>query len=455
MYQWYLYVVYKTLKRDTEISVKNPIILSNYLQQNGVTRMLRFAASPTGDMLISELRVAILNYLLAQQRTEGFIIRIDDTDKASNIEGKDTEIMQILEKFALIHESVFHQSEHLHMHQTLAIKLLEEGKAFVCTCTQSPLTDTPYSGRCYDVDKSEHAKLKESGTPFVIRIKKPATDSVYQDYIQGNINTTANDIDSFIILNTDGTPTPIFASACDDMLSGITMLIREESNLLDTVRQIHIKTQLGFDAEIRYAHIPALNADKEIPTVKSLFEQGFIPDAIINYLLLLANEKVPQEIFTLPETIEWFKLDEMSTSTLTFDLEKLRFINREHLRRMDDKQLSSLFGFADADIGKLAKLYLEEASTTTELEAKINPIFVDKNFEGPWANQMRTMETLVQDAPMFAEYEAFEAYVIKESGLTGKNFFIPLRLLLTGAEHGPELSDIYPLIKSYLLEIAS
>lgn len=89
--------------------------------------MLRFAASPTGDMTIGSLRVAILNYLLAQQRQEAFGIRIDDTEKNALIEGNDTEIMQILEKFALIHDSVFHQSEHLHMHQTLAIKLKKKG----------------------------------------------------------------------------------------------------------------------------------------------------------------------------------------------------------------------------------------------------------------------------------------------------------------------------------------
>ena len=415
--------------------------------------MLRFAASPTGDMLISELRVAILNYLLALQRKESFIIRIDDTEKDSIIEGKDTEIMQVLEKFALVHDSVFHQSEHLHMQQTLAIKLLDEGKAFVCTCAAS--NERPYSGCCYDVDKSEHAKLKESGTPFVVRIKKPKTDIIYHDLIQGDICTSADDVDSFVILGTDGTPTPTFASACDDMLSGITMLIRDEAQRIDTVRQIHIKEQLGFDAKIAYAHLPAIFHDSEALSVKWLFEQGFIPDAIINYLLLLGNTEVPQEIFTLPEAIEWFRLENITNTDTTFDIEKLRDANREHLRRIDDKQLSSLFGFADADIGKLAKLYLEEASTVKELRAVIEPIFAPKNFQGEWADQMRTMETLIQDAPMFHDFSTFESYLLKKSGLQGKDFFRALRLLLTGAEHGPELSEIYPFIKSYILEIAS
>jgi glutamyl-tRNA synthetase len=122
---------------------------------------------------------------------------------------------------------------------------------------------------------------------------------------------------------------------------------------------------------------------------------------------------------------------------------------------MDDRRLSTLFGFADEDIGKLAKLYLEEASTINELETKINTIFAPKNFEGEWSAQMHTMEDIIQNAPMIDDFNAFKAHIMKESGLEGKHFFTPLRLILTGAEHGPELSQIYPLIKPYLLEVAS
>ena len=425
--------------------------------------MLRFATSPTGDMHIGTLRVAILNYLIAQQRKESFIIRIEDTDKERNIEGKDTEIMQILEKFALKHESVFHQSEHLHMHQTLAIRLLEEGKAFVCTCTAEQLEADRYSGKCFDVDKTEHAKLKESGIPFVIRIKKPTEAIIYHDLIKGNSTTTANEVDSFVILRTDGTPTYNFACACDDMISGVDFIISGEDNLSHTAKQIHIKKQLGFDQETIYAHLPILlNTSRlkmlkqdDTSLVKWLFGEGFIPDAIINYLLLLGNSKAPEEIFTLPEAIEWFNIENISKSESIFDIDKLRFINAEHLKRMDDRQLSTLFGFADADIGKLAKLYLEEASTIKELIAKIKPIFAAKDFEGEWGDQMRKMEMLVQNAPMINDFDAFKSYMMKESGLKGENFLTPLRLLLTGAQYGPELSDIYPLIKPYLLEVAS
>jgi len=416
--------------------------------------MLRFAASPTGDMHIGDLRVAILNYLVAQQRQEPFAIRIDDTQKALNIKGKDTEIMQVLEKFALIHESVFHQSEHLHMHQTLAVKLLESDKAFVCTCTENANLDSPYSGCCENKDKAEHAKLKESGTAFVLRMKKPTKSLVIQDVVQGEQTVTAEEIDSFIILDAEGNPTPSFASACDDMISGITSLILQNNHFLDTARQIHIKEQLGFDAQMQYAHVASVSNCEDACLVQWLFEQGFIPDAIINYLLLLGNADAPKEIFTLPDAIAWFKLEHISKSSAKFDLEKLRYINREHLKRIDDKQLSSLFGFADAEVGQLIKLYLEEASTINELAVKIRPIFAPKVFEGQYAEEMKVMQKVIIDAPMIHDFEAFHSYVMDKSGLN-TNSDTALRCLLTGATQGPALSDIYPLIKSYLLEVAS
>lgn len=417
--------------------------------------MLRFAPSPTGDMRIDELRMAILNYLIAQQKKESFIVRIDDTDKEKVIEGKDTEIMQILEKFALLHDSVSHQSEKLHIYQTLAIRLLEKNKAFICTCGDEQLKNEHYSGKCFDADKEKLAKLKESGTPFVIRIKKPDTPIIYHDMMRGKIEIAPDAIDSFVILNAEGTPTHDFACACADMLLGVTMIIRSEEHITDTPKQKHIKMQLGYEDETLYAHLPAILSDENTLSVKWMFEQGFIPDAIINYLLLLGYTSAPSEIFTLPEAIEWFNIENISKSAPKFDMDKLRFINTEHLKMMDDKQLSTLFGFADAAIGKLAKLYLEEASTLKELEAKIHPIFAPKDFEGEWGAQMRTMEEIIQNAPMIDTFDDFKRYMMAQSGFSGKNFFKPLKLLLTGAEHGPELSTIYPLIKPYLLEIAS
>ncbi len=429
--------------------------------------MLRFAPSPTGDMHIGNLRVAILNYLVAQQQNSPFLVRIEDMDKKHNIESKDTEIMMLLEKFALIHDSVFHQSEHLNLHQTLALRLLKADKAFVCKCTEEELkadqenakankTDYRYSGRCEKLTQKDYEELKASKTPFVIRLKKPEKEIITHDVIKGDITTTPNEVDSFIILRTDGTPAYNFACACDDMLSNIDFIICEEEHLSNTPKQIHTKNMLGYENETKYAHLPTiLNIEGKASSVRWLFEEGFIPDAILNYLLLLGYSKAPKEIFTLPEAIKWFDLKSISKSAVKFDIDKLRFINREHIRMMDNRQLSTLFGFADEEIGKLAKLYLEECSTTNELETKIHTIFREKDFDIECGEEMKIIADLIADAPAFDEFDKFKEYLIQESGLQEQNFFKPLRYLLTNTESGPKLSEIYPLIKSYILKVAS
>ena len=423
--------------------------------------MLRFAPSPTGDMHIANLRVAILNYLVAQQKDEPFLVRIEDTNTQRNIEGKDTEIMMLLEKFALKHNSVFHQSEHLNLYQTLALRLLKEKKAFVCKCSDEKLEENNeqyrYSGRCQELAPEEYTALKNSGETFVIRVKKPDADIKVNDLIKGSTTATADEIDSFVILKTDGLPSYDFACACDDMLSNISFIIRGEEYLKNTPKQIHIKNLLGYENDTLHAHLPTIlnTNNSEASSVKWLFEQGYVPDAILNYLLLVGNTKLPKEVFTLPEAIEWFNLEEISTTAVEFDLEKLRFINREHLKMMDDKQLSTLFGFADTDIGKLAKLYLEECSTISELEAKIRPIFKAKDFTGEWGEEMSMLSRIIFDAPFFQTFDQLEKHIIKESGLTQEKLSTPLRYLLTATGNGPKLSDIYPFIKSYILEVAS
>ena len=425
--------------------------------------MLRFAPSPTGDMDIGTLRVALLNYLVATQRSEPFLVRIEDIDKERNIEGKDTEFMQILEKFAIRHDQVYHQSEHRNIHLTLAVRLLEEEKAFVCTCpVNDPETD-PCRGACMEADASVYTRLKESGEPFVVRIRKPQGNIIFHDLIQGDVVTAPDAIESFVILKADATPTQDFATACDDMLSNISLIIRQEEQLLHTPKQIHIKQELGYQEETQYAHLPALlneegetlSGKDETFWLKWFFEQGFIPDALINYLILLGSSNAPGEIFYFPEAHEWFSLGDLSTSPVRFELDRLRAINREHLRMMDDKRLSTLFGFADADIGKLAKVYLEEASTINELAARIRPILAPKRFEGEWEASMRQIQHALIDAPMFETFDELKTYVAEETGLKGEALLTPLRLLLTGDKEGPELDRIYPCIRSYLLEVIS
>jgi len=430
--------------------------------------MLRFAPSPTGDMHIGDLRVAIFNYIVAKQRCERFIVRIEDTDKERNIEGKDREILEILQLFALNPDDIYYQSHNLTIHQHMAIKLLEGRKAFACFCTPEELEAEReaakaskktyrYSGKC---EVLSDAEVLANEKPFTVRLKKPEKAIEFDDLIKGHQNFAPDDIDSFVIMRADKSPTYNFACALDDMIHDISLVIRGEDHVGNTPKQIHIRNQLGYDKQITYAHLPIiLNTEgkkmskrDDASSVKWLLEEGFLPEAIANYLILLGN-KTPKEIFTMEEAIAWFDLQNISKAAAKFDIDKLRFINREHMKMMDPKELSRAFGFADAAIGEVAKCYLEEGSTIKEIKPKIEAIFTAKPFGNEWGEQMRTLRDALKTAPKFETFDELESYLMKTTGLKGKNFFKPLRLLLTGSEHGPELSHLYPHLKSYLMEI--
>ena len=429
--------------------------------------MLRFAPSPTGDMHIGNLRVAIFNYIVARQRGERFIVRIEDTDTERNIEGKDKEILDILKKFELEFDDVIYQSANMNFHQNFAYKLLEQKKAFACFCTKEELEEEKerakaqrrayrYSGKCENLSLEEAAK--RSGK-FVIRIKKPTTDIGFEDIIKGPMKFAPNEVDSFVILRADGRPTYNFACAIDDMLHDISLVIRGEDHLSNTPKQIHIRKSLGYDKEIEYAHLPIiLNKEgkkmskrESASSVKWLLEEGFLPSAIANYLILLGN-KTPTEIFTMDEAVEWFDLKNLSKSSARFDMEKLRFINREHLKRLDPHELARLLSI-EPRFGELAKIYLEEASTLKELKEKFDTMFYGKRDFGEFEKEAQVLRELVLNMEKPRDFEEFKKELMEKSSLKGKKFFKPLRILLTGAQHGPELSDIYPYIKEDIKRI--
>ncbi|QKF73356.1 glutamyl-tRNA synthetase [Aliarcobacter faecis] len=431
--------------------------------------MLRFAPSPTGDMHIGNLRVAIFNYLVSKQLNEGLIIRIEDTDKARNIEGKDKEILEILNLFSIEYKNVFYQSENLKYHQKMALQLMTQKKAFACFCSDEKLEELKeesikkgipfrYDGFCETLNDET---VLNTNAPFTVRLKKPEHNIKFRDLLKGDFDYAPFDVDSFIILRQDKTPTYNYACSVDDMLMDISMVIRGEDHISNTPKQIHIRESLGYTKEIKYVHLPiilnAITGKKmskrdDASSVKWLIEQGFLPSAIANYLVLIGN-KTPTEIFTLEEAIEWFKIENISKSGAKFDIDKLRFINRKHIELLEDMRLSKILGFADESIGKLAKLYLEEASTIKDIKAKLDDIFSLKTTLEGFEEESKKIKDTLQNAPYFENYEDLKNYVVENTNLKGKNLFKPLRYILTGVENGPNLADIYPFIKNYIGEI--
>ena len=195
-----------------------------------------------------------------------------------------------------------------------------------------------------------------------------------------------------------------------------------------------------------------MSKDDNASSVKWLLEEGYLPEAIANYFLLMGN-KPPQEIFSTKEAIGWFNLNTISKSPAHFSIDMLKHINKEHLKALDAKELSRYVGFADEEIGELARIYLEEVETTKELKAKIAPIFAPRVIPEAFAEQIELMTNTIKNASFFEEYDDFKNYIMKETGLKGENYFQPIRILLTNAEHGPDIAEVYKYIKNYLGEI--
>ncbi len=432
--------------------------------------MLRFASSPTGDLHIENLRIALFNYILSVQKNEDLVIRIEDTDKEKIIEGKENEIIGLLDLFGIQYRDVLYQSSYLKYHRAMALQLLHEKIAFNCFCSPETLEakrdQAKAEGKTYHYDDAclslRPEETIDNESPFTVRLRKPTVDVTFTDAVKGEMSFSPEEIDSFIIMKADKNPTYNFACAVDDMISDISMVIRSEEQLSNTPRQIAIRAALNYTKEIVYAHVPIMldkhgdkinGQDMTTFNAKWLLEEGFLPAAITNYLISLGNT-VPQEVFTLEEALKWFDLSQISTEPVVFDIDRLRLINRQHLLNLDDVELSRYVGFADEEIGKLAKVYLQEVYTTKELRGKISPIFADKAIPDEYVKPVARIREVLKEAPFFEAFDDFRSYLMHESGIEGKEFAASLRILLCGTtEDGPALDIVYPLIKNYLTEV--
>lgn len=428
--------------------------------------MYRFAPSPTGDMHIGNLRVAILNYISSLQDKSGFILRIEDTDKERNIEGKDKEIMEILKKFGIKWDTLYYQSQNLKFHQEFGAKLLIDKKAFLCFCDDETLEKKReeaarngiayrYDGSCESLSDEE---ILNNPRPAALRLKAPKTTQKFTDKIKGEIVFEPENIDSFVLLRADKTPTYNFACAIDDMLEGVTMIIRGEDHVSNTPKQNLIREALGYTQEISYAHLPIiLNIDGKkmskrdnSSSVSYLLDKGYMPEAIANYLILIGN-KTPCEIFTIQEAASWFDISNISRSPAKFSEEKLAQINREHIKLASDDRLVEL-GFSSPD---LARFYTQESSLIPEIIAKIDAINSTKIIPPQWQKEADEIRKVILNMQIPHSFDELKIVISDETNLKGKSLFMPLRLLLTGVEHGPELKDLYPLIRSDIKEIVA
>jgi len=422
--------------------------------------VLRFAPDLSKQIDINSLRIAIFNYILSKQLDEQLLIRIDDQTKDDEIEKKQKNLLEILNLFSIEYIQIVNQSGNLKYHQKLAMQLMGQKKAFACFCSDEKLEEIKqslekenkpfrYDGFCENL--SDETVLN-CNAPFRVRIKKPKESiSLLDD--KGSTSFKPYDIDSFVILNHDKTPTYNYASAIDDMLYDISLVISDEDDSLENAREVFIRNSLNYDKQIKYIHIPKINTQgKDQISINRLIEEGFLPSAIANYLVLLGNE-TKDEIFSLEDAIKWFDIEKLSKNSPTFDMDKLKYINKIHLENMDNMRLSKILGFADEDIGKLSKLFLDEISTIKGLKSKIGSIFSTKTHYKNLEKEFEIVKNCIKNGPFFENYNDFENYLIKKTDLKGEKLLKPLIYILTGEKENSKIEKIYPLIKNYLGEI--
>ena len=395
--------------------------------------MLKFSISTNNNLNIDNLKDAIVNYTLSKQKDEGFLILFEDIKFQNNINSKDGEISDILKKFAIDTEQKIYQSDQLKIYQKFARKLIENKKAFICFCSDD---SDSCNNSCINLTQQDLKNKIESNKPYKICL----IDSSKEAY-------------NFTILNRDKNPSSLFSYAIDNMVLGVTEVISTDINIEDIDKIDTIYKALDFNQDIKYTIIGSITDKKDINiTIESLLKEGYLPDAIINYIVTLIHP-TPKKIFYLPDVVKWLDLNNLFANPSKFNIDELKVVNQEHLKNIDSKKLSNIFGFSDSNIGDLLKLYLKKYSTISQLEQKLNMIFSKKDCSKNIDN-IKLLSDIIFKAPIIDDYNQFEQYILNKISID-KNELNDILHILLGIEKkdGIELKEIYPFIKSYILEV--
>ena len=319
----------------------------------------RFAPSPTGYLHIGGARTALFNWLFARHHGGKYLLRIEDTDRARSTEPA---IAAILDGLAWLgidgDEEPYFQSQFEARHAAVADELIARGAAYRCYLTADELAarreKAQAERRPFRIDSewrdADPASAPE-GAPFVVRIRTPNDgETVIDDLVQGRVTVANSEIDDFVLLRSDGTPTYMLAVVVDDHDMGVTHVIRGDDHLNNAFRQLGIIRAMGW-AEPTYAHIPLIHGPDGAKLSKRhgalgvdayRDDLGILPEALSNYLLRLGWGHGDDEIISLAQAVEWFDLDHVGKSPSRFDLKKLENLNGHYLREADDARLAEL-----------------------------------------------------------------------------------------------------------------
>lgn len=459
---------------------------------------VRFAPSPTGELHVGNARTALFNWLFARHCTGGFVLRIEDTDRERTSVVHEEGILHELKWLSLEWDEgpdkggpygPYRQSERLSIYKIHLDALSEKKLVYPCYCSEEELEADRsallsrgmmprYTGRCRELSASERMKREAQGRKPAFRFRVGEGTLQFHDVIRGSMKFERAAIGDFIIVRSTGIPAYNFAVVVDDHLMEISHVIRGEDHLTNTALQLMLYDALGFDPPSFAHHALILGKDRTklskrhgSVSVRDFREKGILHHALVNYLSLLgASLGEGREVCTVEEIVRDFSLERAGRSGAIFDEEKLKWLNEIYLRhetpgRLVDFMIPVLenagYDFASMDRQRLTDIVdVIRFNMTTLLDARE---YLDVFFDDRYSMSHEAMAVLASEEAgnviralrtiLFEEkknerlsYDRVISILRKETGLSGKKLFLPLRAALTGKVSGPELDRIFALL---------
>ena len=459
---------------------------------------VRFAPAPTGLLHIGNARTALFNFLFAKRHQGTFVLRIEDTDLERST---DTSMDRIIEDLKWLGISwgegpdrdgphgPYRQTQRLSIYQEFADRLFQEGKSYKCFCSEERLEKLRkeqlskgkmprYDGRCRSLSEEEIAKMESSGLHPVLRFRVGGGPILFEDLIHGKMNFDSAGIGDFIIVRSDGMAAYNFACVMDDHLMHITHVIRGEDHLSNTPRQILLYQALAWQPPT-FAHHPLILGPDRSPlskrhgatAVSQYREEGFLPEALQNYLVLLGwTPPSGQETLPLERMVEEFSIHDISRSAPIYNRKKLEWLNSFYIREKEEGQLSEILipylQKAGIQIDPIDRQWLKKISgilkenlvVLSQVEEYLGIFFDEKFFFEDGAKTIlqdpanretlrSALSILEGSSEIASEEQTFPLNQLeKKTGRKGKNLYAPLRAAVTGKTKGPELVKTLPLL---------
>ncbi len=445
----------------------------------------RFAPSPTGYLHIGGLRTALYSYLWAKKTEGEFKLRIEDTDQARNSEDAVRAILEAFQWVGMPSDcEIEYQSKRGDIYTKYIDQLLEEGKAYKCYMSKEDLDakreeqmankeTTRYDGTWRPEDGKVLPSIPEGVEP-VIRIKAPLEgDIVFNDGVKGEMCFTADQVDDFVIARSNGNPTYNFVVAIDDALMEMSDVLRGDDHLSNTPKQIVVYKALGFDIP-KFYHIPMINN----PSGKKLSKRdgamdvmeykklGYLPEALLNFLVRLGWSNGDQEIFSMEEMLNLFNPDNINKSASAYNEEKLQWLNAHYIKNVSNDRLAEELKFFGCEIHGHDKkemvldLCKERANTLVELKEAIENImkmptdydrkgtkkFIKETTPGMLEKYVKLLEDNQDSLHLPVDIEAITKPFIETNELKFPQLFQPIRISLTGGTQAPSVYDVIAVL---------